>query len=281
MKPANDLQQEQHDIWNGEKGETWVETEDFIDGMLRPFQDLIVEEVVRAAPASVLDVGCGNGPTTRAIKSALGEKVRCAGVDLSEPMTKNARERAARAGLDIDFICADASEYPFEGASFDVITSRFGVMFFADPVKAFSNLRSASAKDGSLALLVWGDPAKNEFMTTAHHAAVPLLPDTPDRDPTEPGQFSLANADHAYALLSKSGWGDIDFELTDVDCAFSAADLDMFIQKLAPMGYDVPSLDKNKQEEIFRVIRAAYEPFVYGDEVRFTGYTVIIRARST
>ena len=141
----------------------------------------------------VLDVGCGTGSTTLAVARLLGAKGRCTGIDISEPMIAAARARAEREGTPASFIRADAQTHAFEPASFDMIISRFGVMFFDDSVRAFANLRRAARDDAELRFIAWRSAAENPFMTTAERAAAPLLPNLPARRPDAPGQFAFAD----------------------------------------------------------------------------------------
>ncbi|MGF1476189.1 MAG: class I SAM-dependent methyltransferase [Geminicoccaceae bacterium] len=207
----------------------------------------------------MVDVGCGNGTTTQSIARALSSRGLCTGIDLSKPMILNARARALAANLPIEFIHADVAEHPFRNATFDVFASRFGVMFFADPVKAFANLRSAASGRARLVFIVWRGPEENAFVTAAQRAAAPLLPKGPVRDPEAPGPFSLANPDHVRAVLSASGWTDIELRSIDMPCAFKNTDLDLFLAKLVPIGHDLQSLEDHVRAEITRTVRAAYE----------------------
>ena len=151
------------------------------------------------AGGRVLDVGCGTGSTTLAVARRLGAKGRCIGIDISEPMIAAARARAEREGTPASFIRADAQTHAFEPASFDMIISRFGVMFFDDSVRAFANLRRAAKQTPSLRFIAWRSAAENPFMTTAERAAAPLLPNLPARRPDAPGQFAFADRDRVHA----------------------------------------------------------------------------------
>ena len=153
----------------------------------------------------VLDVGCGTGSTTLAVARRLGAKGRCIGIDISEPMIAAARARAEREGTPASFIRADAQTHAFEPASFDMIISRFGVMFFDDSVRAFANLRRAARDDAELRFIAWRSAAENPFMTTAERAAAPLLPNLPARRPDAPGQFAFADRRRVYSILEESG----------------------------------------------------------------------------
>lgn len=280
MTSLTDLKKEQVELWNGAMGEIWVETQEFIDGMLKPLEELIVDTVNSLSPKNVLDVGCGNGTTTLAIARAIAPQGQCTGIDISAPMLKNAQARALSSNISANFICADPSDYLFvDDAKFDVFTSRFGVMFFADPVLAFTNLRTAAAHQARLACLVWRAAAENGFLSAAQQAAAPFLPKPPARDPTSPGPFALADPDHVHSLLTTSGWTKIELHSVDLKCTFPSDDLDLFLTKLAPIGHDIETLDKDTQIEIARTVRSAYEKYVHGNEIRFTASCWLITAQ--
>src|SRR5438270_1708240 len=174
MEPAREANDEQTKLWNGLAGRAWVETQEALDRMFEPFERLLVEAAAAKAARGVLDVGCGTGSTTLAIARRLGASARCVGLDISAPMIAVAQGRAEREGSPARFITADAQRHAFEPASFDMIVSRFGVMFFDDPVGAFANLRRAARDGAELRCIAWRSAAENPFMTTAERAAAPL-----------------------------------------------------------------------------------------------------------
>src|SRR5581483_5962430 len=167
IRQADDDQQA---LWNGIAGRGWVEAQAITDRMFNPIEDLLVEAVAAGPADRVLDVGCGTGSTTLAIARRLGPNSRCTGLDISEPMIFAARARAERECMPVRFILDNAQTHVFEPASFDTIVSRFGVMFFDDPVRAFANLRRAAAGNARIRFLAWRSAAENPFMTTAEHA---------------------------------------------------------------------------------------------------------------
>lgn len=180
---------------NGPAGRAWVDTQAAIDQMLKPFEDLLVEGLSArgAIPQEVLDVGCGTGSTTLAMAQRIGPGDCSTGVDLSAPMIAAACAQADREGIAARFIHADPQTRAFEPGSFDRIISRFGVMFFEDPIRAFVNLRGTARDGADPQCIAWRSPAEDLFMTTAERAAAPLLPSLPARRPDAPGQFAFAD----------------------------------------------------------------------------------------
>lgn len=272
--------EEQAALWNGTSGQAWVEGQQLLDQVLGPFQDLLMD-AIRAAPSSrLLDIGCGTGSTTMAAARLLGENGRCTGIDISEPMVSLARKRAEREGVSTQFICADAQAYAFEPASFDMMISRFGVMFFADPIAAFANLRRAATKGARLCFIAWRDAADNPFMTTAERAAAPLLPNIPPRNPDGPGQFAFADPQRVGRILEQSGWTQIDPQPRSVSCSFPEAELIGYFTRFGPLGQIVQQADAPTRNRVITTVRAAFDPYVHGAEVRFNAAVWVVNARA-
>ncbi|MFE4701868.1 class I SAM-dependent methyltransferase [Streptomyces sp. NPDC056738] len=295
---------EQAARWNGPSGNAWVEAQDMVDAMFAPLERLLVETFPAGQGGRVLDVGCGTGGTTVAIARRLGAGGSCVGVDISEPMVGAARARAERVGADragservgservgseavgagvgaVSFVRADAQDHVFEPpGEFDAVVSRFGVMFFSDPVRAFANLRRA-AKDGAvLRFVVWRDVAENPFMTTAERAAAPLMPDLPARDPDAPGQFALADADKVRRLLEGAGWTGVGLRAVDVECVMPEKELVPYFSRFGPVGIALRDADETTRSRVVSAVRPAFDPYVHEGEVRFTAACWQIDARA-
>ena len=269
MTDSSGVGAEQARLWNGPSGHAWVESQELLDHVLKPFEALLVDAVTRSGARRVLDVGCGTGSTTLAIASALGEAGRCTGIDISEPMLALARARAARARPNATFIRADAQTYEFEPASAETIVSRFGVMFFEDPVRAFVNLRHAATAGAALRMIAWRSAAENPFSTTAERAAAPLLPDLPPRKADGPGQFAFASRQRVETILDDSGWTAVDIRPIDVECTMPQTDLIRYVTRLGPVGLALQEADDSTRSRVVEALRTAFDPFVHGAEVRF------------
>ncbi|MGX9189215.1 class I SAM-dependent methyltransferase [Stenotrophomonas rhizophila] len=271
----------QHALWNGPAGEAWVEAQRILDQMFAPLATHLLEAIPPGDDLHVLDVGCGTGAVALAIAGQLGPQGRVTGVDISAPMIALARERAQRAGLAVDFIVADAQQHAFAPGSLDRIVSRFGVMFFDDPVQAFGQLQRAAKRGGELQALAWRRPDENAFMTTAERAAAPWL-QVPPRSPGAPGQFAFADQARVEQILSDGGWEDIEVLPLDVVCRIDRADLATYVALLGPVGSALraPDLDGATRTQVLEAVMAAFAPFIEGDAVTFTAACWEVRARA-
>jgi SAM-dependent methyltransferase len=198
---------EQARAWDGDEGRTWAEHADEYDDAASGYHPLLLDATAVDAADRVLDVGCGTGQLTCAAARTArdGEAL---GVDLSSAMLEVARRRAEREGVsNARFRQADAQVHPFPRGHFDLVTSRFGVMFFGDPAAAFRNLAASLRPAGRLAVLCWRSPDRNEWLR-ALMTALSGRPLTPP-PPTAPGPFSLADPQRTRDLLEQSGFADV------------------------------------------------------------------------
>jgi len=271
---------EQARLWNGPAGNAWVDAQQTLDRLFEPLEKLLVETTCATGASRVLDVGCGTGGTTLAIARKLGAGAECTGIDISQPMIAAARNRAGRDGISARFICANAQTQAFEPASFDGIVSRLGVMFFDDPVRAFANLLHAAKPGARLRFIAWRSAAENPFMTTAERAAAPLLPQLPPRLPGAPGQFAFADRQRVQAILEKSGWRHIDIQPVDLPCTLPEKEFVGYLSRLGPVGIALLQADEETRARVIDTVRAAFEPYVHGDEVRLTAACWLAVARA-
>jgi len=270
-------------LWKSGAGNAWVEEQAVIDQMFRPIETLLVEAAAMAAPgtgARVLDVGCGTGGATLALARRLGHGARCTGIDISEPMIASARLHARQEGLPADFVCADAQRHRFEPGTFDVVVSRFGVMFFDDPVAAFANLRQATRAGGQLQFVAWRTAEENPFMTAAEHAARPLLPGLPPRQPDEAGQFGFAREAHVREVVSHAGWERVNVAPLDVQCRFPERELVGYLSRMGPVGRALDGMDAATRQRVIEAVRPAFNAFVGGDTVSFRAACWMVSAQA-
>ena len=274
------IETDQTTLWNGSSGNAWVDLQKLLDQVLQPFEDLLLHELGDVRVSEALDVGCGTGSTTLAVARMLGANGRCTGVDISEPMITAARARAEREQSQARFVLANAQDHAFEPSRFDMLISRFGVMFFEDFVQAFTNLRSAATDEAQLRFIAWRSPFENPFMTTAERTAAPFLPNIPSRRPDAPGQFAFADHNKVQSILEESGWGGIDIRPIDVPCTFPEKELVRYFTRLGPLGMILQEADDRTRMRIIEIVRPAFDPFVDGADVRFTAACWMIEARA-
>ena len=201
----------------------WVRNERIFDAAFAPFTEAVVGAADLGAARRVLDVGCGSGTLLEAAVAAGAEAV---GVDISTAMVEAARRRVPTATV----VTADAQTADLlaaaPGAPFDRVVSRFGVMFFADPVTAFVNIRSATAPGARLAFVCWRE-GETYMFSLALRALTARLADPPTRPKTgAPGPMGLANPDRIREVLTVAGWSEVTIEPSDglCDCAIDGSD---------------------------------------------------------
>jgi ubiquinone/menaquinone biosynthesis C-methylase UbiE len=283
LQPARrtDVNQKQAEVWNGVGGRAWVEGRALLDHMYQPVVDAIFAACPPTIGDRVLDVGCGTGAVTIAYARHLDSGPACVGVDFSSPMIEAARARSEREKANAFFIRGDAQVYPFEEASFDLLVSRFGVMFFDDPVRAFANLRRAAQPNAKACFAVWRGPADNAFMREAELAAAPFLPDVPAPDPCAPGRFALSDRDRTEGILSDSGWSRTDILPADIPCSFPLRDLDYMFTSFGPIGGVFRQLNEASQAQLVEKVRPVFSKHVIGEKVHFTAGCWIILAHAS
>ncbi len=257
---------EQIDYWNGEAGRTWVAAQTHLDAMLSPISDALIRKAAPAAGERVIDVGCGCGDTTLAL-AACGASVW--GIDISEPMLERARARAE--GMEgVAFSCTDAASQAFT-PDHQLVCSRFGVMFFADPRAAFANLRTALSADGRLCFVCWQAPRSNPWVSIAGAAVQPFLPEpeTPP-DPKAPGPFAFADPGYLNGILDGAGFAGIAIEpletrLRVADTLDSAMS---FLQQVGPLSRALEELDAADRERAMTAAREALAPHAGPDGLK-------------
>ncbi|UOM35583.1 class I SAM-dependent methyltransferase [Acuticoccus sp. I52.16.1] len=164
-------------------------------------------EILAPAPGEdALDIGGAASETTRQLAARVAPGGRVLGVDISDGLARAGRDALAAAGLtNAEIVVADAQTYPFPPAQFDVVSSRFGVMFFADPVAAFANIARAMRPGGRLAFAAWGDFAGNPWFHVPRDAAIARLGPSERAAPREPGPFAFETLDDPVAILTAAG----------------------------------------------------------------------------
>lgn len=198
--------------WAGEMGERWLAHIDKFEGMIAPIGDALVAAANVSPGESILDVGCGAGATTLALARATGPKGRVTGLDISPALSKAAAKRAQEAGLsNIAFVTADAATKSLDEGAYDILFSRFGVMFFADPYAAFANLRKGLSDKARVMFACWAPPMENQWILEVMQCVARHIEMTPP-EPRAPGPFAFAEPDYVTDILSKAGFSNVKIE---------------------------------------------------------------------
>lgn len=210
---------EQIEAWNGIVGAKWVANQDRLDRILAPFGKALLEVAAPKPGEHALDIGCGCGATTLELARQVGREGRVMGIDISGPMVARARDRAGMLGLSPVFEVADASSYPFEPGSFDLLMSRFGVMFFDNPPSAFANLRRGMKPGARLAFICWRALGENDWVKVPLAAALAHVQPPAPTPPGTPGPFAFADRSHVLSILERAGFSSIAIEPFDAPMA--------------------------------------------------------------
>jgi ubiquinone/menaquinone biosynthesis C-methylase UbiE len=196
---------DQFAAWNGDSGRRWAEDPDRRDRVLAPVAEALYASVGLRPGESVIDLGCGCGATTLDAAYEVGAAGTAYGIDLSDPMLDVARHRARDRELaNIRFEYGDAQTHRFPAAGFDVALSRFGTMFFADQVAAFTNVARALRPGGRMSLATWQPMIANDWLTVP--GAVLLRYGTLPAAPEGPGMFAQSDPDELIHVLTAAGF---------------------------------------------------------------------------
>lgn len=206
--------EEQRKRWDEEEGHHWVEEAERFDRMLEPYGERVIAALSPEPGERILDIGCGNGALSLDVAARVGPQGSVVGLDLSGPMLSLARSRAGERGLgNVTFEQSDVQVHDFgDDRSFDAVMSRFGVMFFEDPVAAFANLRSAVRGGGRMAFACWQSVFENDWLTVPAAAILQFVPMPEPPAPGTPGPFGLADPDQTRSCLTDAGWQNVDLE---------------------------------------------------------------------
>jgi SAM-dependent methyltransferase len=268
--------------WNERSGLAWAELTKLLDRQIEGIGERVLEVLAPRPGERLLDVGCGCGQTTVARGRAVGPAGRVVGLDVSHPMLEVARRRVAEAGLaQVELVEADAQTHALEAGAFDGLFSRFGVMFFADPVAAFGNLRRVLVPGARLAFACWRSPAENPVMTTAMTAARHRFPPLPTPVPGAPGPFAFADDGRVRALLEAAGFAEVAIAPHDADMGGNGLEDSLRLAvRIGPLG---AALREHPEllPHVIDDVRAAYLPLVRDDgAVWMRSATWIVTARN-
>lgn len=205
--------------WNGQSGERWVTNQARLDAVVAAFGQAAIEAAAPAKGERVLDVGCGAGASSLALAARVGPAGQVLGVDISEPLVALARALAPQDTPAL-FQLADASSAELPEGAFDILFSRFGVMFFGDPTKAFAHMRRALRAGGRVVFVCWRGAAENDWVRLPMNALKGIVPQKPPPDPEAPGPFSFCDRGRVSRILTAAGFTDIAIAPFDASVPF-------------------------------------------------------------
>ena len=267
----------QIEYWNGDAGNKWADAQIRLDRMLSPLTDPAIALADPQPGERVLDVGCGCGETTLAMLEQ-GAVVR--GIDLSEMMLDRARERTKAYGS-VAFDQADASVQTFE-PEHALVFSRFGVMFFDDPVAAFANLRTALLPSGRLVFLCWQTPRDNAWIHVAGKAIQPFLPQPEEPvDPHAPGPFAFADPEYLTGLLEDAGFADVNLDSVkrDLHLADTLDEAIEFQGQIGPVARALAELEGEQKAAALDAARSALSSYVTESGIELGGAVWLVSAK--
>jgi len=271
-------------FWNGPAGQHWTDRQPMQDVLLAPVSQILIDRTGAKAGERILDVGCGCGATTIALAERVAPSGFVFGIDISVPMLSRARQVAPQ-GLPLDFVLADATVYPFEPASFDLLASRFGVMFFAKPAVSFANLHRALLPSGRLVFACWREPRENPWMMAPLQAVYQHVPKLPQLGPEDPGPFAFASEERVHRILGEADFKQIAMEPCNLvlDLAIGRG-LEAAVETALEIGPSSRALEGHPQDiraAAKNSIREALTPFVRGQSVRLPASIWIVTARAS
>jgi ubiquinone/menaquinone biosynthesis C-methylase UbiE len=235
------------EFWNSAMGHSWVSQQAVISDVFTSVTGVSLDAAALKTGEHVIDIGCGTGDTLLAIAKVVGSSGAVLGVDVSVPMLDFAKHRAAEARLsNAAFALADAASYAFEPRWADLVYSRFGVMFFENPIRAFTNIRSGMKAGGRLLFVCFRTMPESPWFHVPIEAARPHAPPQQPVDPTAPGMFSFAREERLRGILTEAGFREIAVKATDVPIHGKNITQSMaFITQAGPL----PALLENASDE--------------------------------
>lgn len=283
MADAVTVNEEQRRRWNEEDGERWVAEAENFDRMLAPYGDRVIAALSPEPAEKIVDVGCGNGALALDVAARVGPQGHVLGLDLSGPMLALAKRRAGERGLgNVSFEQSDAQVHEFSSNDFDGVMSRFGVMFFDDPVTAFANLRSGVRSGGRMAFMCWQSPIQNDWVTIPAATMLEFVPMPEMPPPGTPGPFSLADPDRMRSVLGDAGWTDVELEPVEVRQLLGEdpASAVHFLSETGIANLMLADTDDETKAKIWSAVETKLVEHTDDEGVHLTGRTWLVTARN-
>jgi SAM-dependent methyltransferase len=274
---------DQIESWDGFIGQRWVDDAERLDRMSREFGEQIIVRLAPLPGERILDIGCGSGALALAIGPIVGVDGSVTGVDISGPMLELARSRSERAGVgNIVFEKGDAQVHSFPQATFDAAVSRFGVMFFDDPVASFSNMSRALKPGGRIVFTCWQDFLCNDWIMVPASAALEHVPMPDLGEPGGPGPFSFADAGRLRQVLRESAFRDIVIEeiVCPVRLGDSVDDACDYLRHSEIADVLMMGVDPETAGRAWAAVEETLEANAGGTGVEFNGAALLVSAKA-
>jgi ubiquinone/menaquinone biosynthesis C-methylase UbiE len=274
------------DYWNGPQGQNWVNENRLSDLMYDPFGDMAIVRAGLTAGENILDIGCGCGTTTLKLANlvAPGGAITC--LDISTLMLAIARQRSKSAAVPVNIVNADAETYECAPASFDVMFSQFGVMFFANPNVAFSNVHNALRPRGRIAFVCWRGHERNPWLVTPFEAVRHSMPEVEAPNPDAPASpFSFASQEKVELLLGDAGFTDVELEPFETTARMGEGSLEACVDFVGafvgPVAGIIRGAGEAKTSAIINTLRNALAQYHTGNSIELAASAWIVSARRT
>ena len=281
----NQQQKTMEQYWSTEGGDTWLQYLDYFEPMIAPIGRSLVSDTLTDEHKHIIDIGCGGGATTFRLASIVGDKGSIIGVDISEALIANCRQRARTAGVkNVEFKCGDAATIELPKHWAQLVISRFGVMFFKEPVVAFKHIGQSLSDGGTLAFSCWAslpeNPWMNELVTT-----LGLHIDLPKPLPGAPGPFAFANTEYLTSILTDAGYKNIQVtqwtgELMIGSRGMSANAVSKFLFSTSMVVKSVQDRITGNEDEIFRQFASRIKQYCKDDGVYMPAKAWIVKANN-
>jgi ubiquinone/menaquinone biosynthesis C-methylase UbiE len=278
---------EQIEYWNGDAGKRWAQEDDVMARLLQPICEALLDHADIAHCRNALDVGCGGGSQSLLLAQRLGLGAMLLGVDISAPMLEVAQSKCALVGettASMQFLQADAATPAFQPGSFDLLFSRFGVMFFDEPTAAFSNMRLAMTDNAQVAFCCWQSLRDNDWTLLPLQAALRHveMPEAPSAN--APGPFAFADPEYLRRIMAAAGFGDIDIHSHNTNISIGQGpDLSSCVHELArigPVSRLLVGADDTLLKKVFGAMKEVLAPYYNGSSLVLPAAIWFVTARA-
>jgi ubiquinone/menaquinone biosynthesis C-methylase UbiE len=273
QKSSSQSNSDQEKYWNSNAGKKWVEFQDELDRLLERVNDRLLQRSEIELGERVIDIGCGTGATTMSVASLVGENGLALGVDISKTLLGCAKNRSTNiTGGHIEYTLADSQTSRFNADSFDLVTSRFGMMFFASPVLAFKNLAVALRKGGRMSFVSWANASDNPWFAIPRDAAIEQLGKPSPTSPRAPGPLAFANVDYVLNIMDEAGLDARTADIEQVDLLYSGsvAEAAHLASNVGPAMRIMKEFDGSPADivEIKKKVAVGFQKFAVNDGIR-------------